>query len=307
MTRASLGVDVGGTTTKAAIITGDGAAVHLESMPTASRDADEFAGRLFRLIAAVQRKGAESGFEANALGVALAGFLNPARDRLAYNPNLAWLEQFPLRETLEARFPLPVALEVDSNASTLAEWRFGAGAGSARFLCLTAGTGLGGGMIIDGKILRFAYECLGDVGHVIVEPGGALCSCGGVGCAEALIGADAVTERFRGAGGVAKELRDVIAQAFGGNAAARATIEETGRLLGLTLATLAIIFFPDRIAIAGGLSEAGPLLLDSVRKAFRANASPFAHERARVVKASLGWQATLTGAGLAAQSISKPL
>jgi glucokinase len=304
MTPASLGVDIGGTTTKAAMITGDGAVLHLDSIPTASRTADEFVRRLCLLLESVWRRGTGSGLEAAALGVAVAGFLNPERDRLAYNPNLAWLEQFPLREALAARFPFPVILEVDSNASALAEWRFGSGSGSARFLCLTAGTGLGGGMIVDGKILRFAYECLGDVGHVIVEPGGTVCSCGGVGCAEALIGANAVTERFRRAGGEANELRDVIAQARSGNAAAIRAIGETGRLLGLTLATLAIIFFPDRIAIAGGLSEAGALLLDPAEEAFRTNASPFASERATVVKASLGWQATLRGAGLAARQAS---
>jgi predicted NBD/HSP70 family sugar kinase len=125
-----------------------------------------------------------------------------------------------------------------------------------------------------------------------------------VGCAEALIGANAVTERFRRAGGEANELRDVIAQARSGNAAAIRAIGETGRLLGLTLATLAIIFFPERIAIAGGLSEAGALLLDPAEEAFRTNASPFASERATVVKASLGWQATLRGAGLAARQAS---
>lgn len=299
MISATIGVDIGGTTTKAAIVTGEGRVVGLQRIATASAGADEFLDRLCKLISTVQRTATEPGFEVRGLGVAVAGFLNPARDRLAYNPNLAWLEQFPLRDRLAGRFPMPVVLEVDSNASTLAEWRFGAGAGSARFLCLTAGTGLGGGMIVDGKILRFAYECLGDVGHVIVEPGGAVCSCGGVGCAEAVIGADAVTARFHRKGGSAVELRDVLAQAHEGNSAAIETIEETGRLLGLTLATLAIIFFPDRIAIAGGLSEAGAPLLDAATKAFRENASPFAYERATIVKAALGWQATLAGAGAA--------
>lgn len=304
MTPAAIGVDVGGTTTKAAIITANGGVIGLLRMPTASRTAEDFVDRLSELIHEVLQTSGSGGIELGGLGVAVAGFLNPKRDRLAYNPNLPWLEQFPLHEHLAARFPLPVTLEVDSNASTLAEWHFGAGTGSARFLCLTAGTGLGGGMLIDGKILRFAYECLGDVGHVIVDPGGAVCSCGGTGCAEALIGAEGVIQRFRRAGGNAEELRDVIAQALSGDPAAIATIEETGRLFGLTLATLAIIFFPDRIAIAGGLCEAGPLLLDAATKAFRANASPFAYERATIVKAALGWQATLVGAGIAALNTS---
>lgn len=302
MKAASIGVDIGGTTTKAAIVSSTGGTAALTQISTASNSGEEFADRLCELVETVAAAAPASGFRIAGLGVAVAGFLNPARDRLAYNPNLAWLERFPLRERLASRLPMPVVLEVDSNASTLAEWKFGVGAGSERFLCLTAGTGLGGGMIVDGKILRFAYECLGDVGHVIVEPGGPVCSCGGVGCAEALLGADALTERFRRAGGDAHDLRDVIAQAARGNPAALQTIREAGRLLGLTLATLAIIFFPGRIAIAGGLSEAAAPLLDAASASFRQNASPFASERATVVKAALGWQATLVGAGLAAQT-----
>jgi glucokinase len=228
--------------------------------------------------------------------VAVAGFINAAHDRLAYNPNLAWLEGFPLKDALEQELSATVTLEIDSNAAALAEWRFGVGEGSGRFFCYAAGTGLGGGMIIGGKVLRFAYECLGDVGHVIVQPGGMRCSCGGVGCAEALIGAEGVVSRFREAGGHAEDLRRIIEDAVAGDPRAVLVIGETGRLLGLALATLANIFFPDCIAIAGGLSEAGPLLLDPAARAFRENASPFAYERARIVKAKLGWQATLVGA-----------
>lgn len=292
MSRQTIGIDIGGTTTKTAVVTADGRVLGLRRMPTECGGIGEFLDHLASLIATVRES---EQCEIGALGVAVAGFLNSARDRLAYNPNLPWLVGYPLQEELARRFDVPVILEVDSNAAALAEWRFGTGHGSDRFLCLAAGTGLGGGMIAGGEILRFAYECLGDVGHVIVEPEGTPCSCGGKGCAEALVGAPSVVNRFRQAGGSAEELREVIEQARAGNSVAIRTIVETGRWLGLCMATLATIFYPDRIAIAGGLSEADDLLLDSVTRAFHATASPFAYERATVVKAALGWQATLAG------------
>ncbi len=289
------GVDIGGTTTKMALIGQDGRIEGQRSIPTASLSAADFVDRL---RVAIQ----EAPWRADRLGVAVAGFVNPAHDFVAYNPNLPWLERYPIRDALQQTLGLPVTLEVDSNAAALAEWRFGAGRGSDRFLCLTAGTGLGGGMMVGGKILRFAYECLGDVGHVIVEPGGTRCSCGGVGCAEALVGAAAVTGQFQKAGGSANDLRDVIEQAGAGDSRAARAIGDAGGWLGLALATLGNILFPDRVAIAGGLSEAGDLLLEPCRRKFRENASPFVWERACIVRAELGWRASLVGAGACAES-----
>jgi glucokinase len=287
------GIDIGGTTTKLALVGPDGKIEGLRTIPTAPGHAPEFVSRLGAAFH-------EAKWPAERVGVAVAGFVSGAHDAVAYNPNLPWLEHFPLRTSLEQALGLPVMLEADSNAATLAEWRWGAGRSSDRFLCLTAGTGLGGGMLVGGELLRYAYEGLGDVGHVIVAPGGKLCSCGGKGCAEALIGANAIANRFRDAGGSATGLREVIEQAFARNSLAVRLIEDAGRWLGLALSTLANILFPDRIAIAGGLSEAGDLLLEPCRAAFRENASGLASQHARIVKAGLGWQATLAGAGACA-------
>ena len=287
------GIDIGGTTTKLALVGLDGKIEELRTIPTAPGNAPEFVNRLGVVFH-------EAGWRSDQVGVAVAGFVSEAHDAVAYNPNLPWLERFPLRKALENALGVPVILEADSNAAALAEWRWGVGCGSGRFLCLTAGTGVGGGMVAGGKLLRYAYEGVGDVGHVIVAPGGPLCSCGGKGCAEALVGANAVAKRFRDAGGAANDLREVIEEAIAGNPLAVRLIEDAGRWLGLALATLANILFPDRIAIAGGLSEAGDLLLDPCRAVFHDNASTFASETARIVKAELGWRATLAGAGASA-------
>ena len=142
-------VDIGGTSTKAGALDAAGELHFIESVPTRP-DPETYLGKLCELITHVQNAATGNGYGLNGIGVAVAGFLNPERDRLLYNSNLAWLEGFPLRDGLARNFDLPIQMEVDSNAACMAEYRFGSGRGSRRFLCVTAGTGLGVGMTIDG-------------------------------------------------------------------------------------------------------------------------------------------------------------
>jgi glucokinase len=222
---------------------------------------------------------------------------------MIYNSNLPWLENFPLRDFLAERFTGPVELEVDSNAAALAEYHQGSGVGSARFLCLAAGTGLGVGMIIDGQPLRFSYGCMGDPGHVIVQPNGPLCTCGGHCCAEILISAPRLAEEYRAAKGRAGDcsLRDVIEAARAGDEGATAILEHAGEWLGIATASLANAFYPDRVAYAGGLAEAGELVMRSVERAFHYAAGSFTKNQVKLERAKLGAMSTLTGAAYAVQ------
>ncbi len=163
--------DIGGTSTKVGIVNAAGELALLDSIPTRGPDPDSFADALGRLIDRVLQAALAEQRQIMGLAVAIAGFLDPDRGRMIYNSNFPWLENYPLRDYLVRRFGMRVELEVDSNAACMAEYCFGSGRGSRRFLCLAAGTGLGGGMAIDGLPLRFAYECLGDIGHVIVAAG----------------------------------------------------------------------------------------------------------------------------------------
>ncbi|HLK19043.1 MAG TPA: ROK family protein, partial [Bryobacteraceae bacterium] len=211
---------------------------------------------------------------------------------LNYNPNLPWLVGFPLRETIASALGMNVTLEVDSNASVLGEYRFGSGRGSARFLCLVSGTGLGVGVVIDGALVRFMGECVGDAGHVVVDPNGPECPCGGRGCAEAVVSERTiVTNAQSGA-----TLRDVIETARQGNPRATAALATAGRALGVAMASLSQIFFPDRIALAGGLAEADDFVLPAAESEFRRTVNSEARAQVKVVKAELGWRATVVGA-----------
>jgi len=265
----------------------------LDSIPTGP-DGEQFFPALTGLIQRTLKDAEPIG-----IGIAVAGFVDAERTHLAYNPNLPWLEKFPLKKQLGEQFDLPIELEIDSNAATMAEYRFGFHEVPERFLCVTAGTGLGVGMTVKGELLRFSYGCMGDPGHLIIDRCGPVCSCGGRGCAEAIISAPALAERYRLATGDESRvsLREVIAAAERGDTSALEILREAGVALGVTLASLAHTFFPDEIALAGGLSAAGDAVMGPLLETFREVASDRARAETRISRSFLGPSATLIGAG----------
>jgi glucokinase len=282
----ALGVDIGGTNTKVALVSDAGEVAGIERFPTGLDQA--------ALIANIREAANRCRGDSTILGagVAVAGFINAAHDRLSYNPNLEWLVGFPLRDAITDVLGVEVTLEVDSNASCLGEYRFESGCGSQRFLCLVSGTGLGVGMVIDGALVRFMGECIGDAGHVVVDPNGPECRCGGRGCAEALVSERTIVQNAQSGA----TLRDVMENARQGNARAIAALATAGRAMGVAMASLSQIFFPDRIALAGGLAEADDLVLPAAESEFRRTVNTEARARVKVVKAVLGWRATVVGA-----------
>jgi glucokinase len=289
-------VDIGGTSTKAGLLDNTGQISFGDSIPTCP-NGEQFAAALYRLIERT-REAADTNSKPRGIGIAVAGFLDDDRTRLLYNPNLAWFENFPLKSWLTKRFDMPVELETDSNAACIAEYRFGFNEEPARFLCVTAGTGLGVGMTIDGELLRFAYGCMGDAGHLIVDRDGPVCSCGGRGCAEVLISAPVLVCRYRSATGDngCSSLREVIAAAERGDITATEILRDAGTALGVAVASMSNLFFPDHIAVAGGLSAAGDFVMKPMEQTFFEIASKFARSRTKISRASLGATATLIGA-----------
>jgi glucokinase len=194
-----IAIDIGGTATKAGIVNDDGTIENFRRFET-EPPVDSFIERLNRTIDDLLKVSPD----AEGIGISVAGFIDAAHSIMTYNPNLPWLEQYPLRDSLHSKYGKPVALEADSNAVALGEYYFGSGIGSPRFLCIAVGTGIGAGFMIDGKLLRFTEECIGDAGHIIVAPGDEKCSCGGVGCAEAVATASAILRLAGGQSGLAR-------------------------------------------------------------------------------------------------------
>ena len=278
-------VDIGGTWTKVALVDESCNVQHFHRIPTAP-PLEQYSQLLFRKIEQVRSNTSA----ARGIGVSLAGFIDEAHSKLIYNPNLPWLENHTLRSELTEAFGLPVTIEVDSNAAALGEYRFGNGADSKRFLCLTVGTGIGGGLVINGKVIRITHECIGDVGHVIVQPGGRRCTCGGLGCAEAVATAPAIL--------AASLSRATSLEHLPNTEETEILFQQAGRYLGLLAASLASIFFPDVIALGGGVCEASPLVLVSAQEEFTRSSSDFARRSTRIVGARLGARAALIGAAV---------
>lgn len=264
--RLAAAIDIGGTRTKIGVVAEDGSIVTRATIPTSGGDPLPLVDGIVSTVGPMLD--AQRAARMPAVGVSVAGFLDHDRATMVGNANLPALCGFPLRRTLEQRLQLDCRLEVDSNAAVIAEYRYGAGQGSARLLGVTVGTGLGGGVIIDGAVLRYTGECAGDLGHIILDPEGRRCSCGARGCLEALVCSAALSER---AG--SRWARDVMTSAKRGEPRAVDALAETGRWLGLGLASLSPLFAPDRIVVGGGIAAAGDLLLNPTRASYRTHAS----------------------------------
>lgn len=285
--RLAAAVDIGGTRTKIGVVQGDGTLVERMSVPTLDGEPGLLVARITGTLQPLLRKHTVAG-----LGVSVAGFLSDDGGAMVNNANLPALRGFPLRDVLSRELGLDCVLEVDSNASTIAEYRIGAGQGATRLLGVTIGTGVGGGVILRGQVVRHTGGCAGDLGHVIVAPGGRACSCGASGCLEAMACAEAVVERGGG------PVDDVIVRARASEARARDALAETGRWLGLGLASLAPLYAPATIVVGGGVAAAGDLLLGPARESFARHAGDEFRETVRIVGSWLeGWEGMI-GAGL---------
>lgn len=293
-------VDIGGTRTKLGVVAEDGRILQRATIPTNAHGEPE---PLVAAIAAALRKMLDAAASPSStvlgVGVSVAGFLDREHAAIYGNANLPLLSGIPLRRELMAGIGHECLLEVDSNAAVVAEYRIGAGIGAERLLGVTVGTGLGGGVMIGGRLLRHTGECAGDLGHIILEPGGAPCTCGARGCLEALVCSRALSQR---AGG--RPVREVVRDANGGDQTALNAIADTARWLGLGLASLTPLFAPDTIVVGGGVAAAGELLLEPARASFRANAGDEFRDRVRIAGSTLeGWEGMLGAASLVFQPL----
>ena len=284
-----LGIDLGGT--KSAALVGDEAgnvAVRVSAPTPADKTDMELAGFLLGLAIKAWDK---FGGEVEGCGVSVGGPTDARRGTVFAAPAIpGWGEGgFPLAQFLEYALDLSVKLENDADATALAEWRFGAGRGVQTMAFLTIGTGIGAGLILDGRLHRGALGAGGEVGHLCVEPGGRLCACGMCGCLEAYASGPslvllAVENGFRGtASGQA-----VAAAARAGNSAAQAAFQAAGEMLGRGLASLTMLLNPERIVLGTLAVHAGDLLLPPARKSLEKNCWPRLHRNLELRPAALG-------------------
>ncbi len=304
----AVGVDIGGTKVAAGVVDEGGAVLARARRVTPSKDA----AAVEATIADVVRE-LRAAHDVVAVGIGAAGFVDDARARVRFAPHLAWRDE-PLRDALTGVLGLPVVVENDANAAAWAEWRFGAGRGESHLVCVTLGTGIGGGMVIEGVPQRGRYGMAGEFGHMVVVPDGRRCECGNRGCLEQyasgnVLGREArelaragspvtVSLLERVAGDVEALVGPVVTEAAReGDPCAVELFDDVGRWLGVGLANLAAALDPGTFVIGGGVSEAGELLLGPARESFRRTLTGRGYRPvARIVSAAYGPEAGLVGA-----------
>lgn len=262
----TIGIDIGGSHAKLGLVDGGGDIHHFRRI--ASDLMFESQPFLTRLLGEIDELLAASPTPVAGLGLSLHGSVDAARTGPIICPNTPALNGLNLRQLLDERFGLPIVINNDLTAHVLAEYHFGSGRGARRFLCLAIGTGLGAGVVIDGEPLRFVGGCAGDTGHVILQPGGPACAMGCRGCAEALCGVAGIERLAQERLGRAVPASQVIAGAVYGDVAMVAIMQQVGEWLGLACASLCAIFLPERVALSGGVAEAGPVLLEACQRRF---------------------------------------
>jgi glucokinase len=302
---------VGGTKIAAGVVTPEGTIVEETRYPTPASPK--------RLVESIARAVLEvkEGVEVGGACLAVAGLILSQENRVVFSPNLHAVEGIPLKDELEPRIGVPLTVENDANAAAWGEFRFGAGSEVDHLVFVTLGTGVGGGVISHGVLLRGAQGAGGELGHVTIQATGPRCACGNRGCLEALASGTAISRRARelasekpnsALGRLAAERKilgeDVTRLAREGDELALSVLEEAGRWLGIGLAGFVNIFNPEVVAVGGGVVAAGELILKAAREEVYLRARPPSRDLAEIKEASLGSESGVLGAAALAREPS---
>jgi glucokinase len=304
----TIGVDVGGTKVLGGVVDEFGLV-----RKTARRDTPREGGAALTQAIADVAKELMGEFAVDSVGVSAAGFVSSDRKTMLATPNIAGWNGVDLDYELTSLIGLPVVIENDANAAAWGEARFGAGRGRRHMLMLTVGTGIGGGIVVNGELYRGAFGIAAEIGHIRVVPEGHLCGCGARGCFEQYGSGNALMRHAREAIAASPDIaRNLLSRGDGtlegltgkaitdaardGDAVALAAFNTTAQWLGAGIASLSVVLDPECVVIGGGVIDAGDILLNPTRAALE-QAMPFAgkHPYPEIIAAQLGNEAGLVG------------
>ncbi|HEU4912096.1 MAG TPA: ROK family glucokinase [Actinomycetes bacterium] len=306
----TIGVDIGGTKVAGGVVDEEGRILAQHRVSTPARDAAATTDAIVSVIGTL--RGAHEDIEAVGLGI--AGFVDASRSVVYFAPNLLGWRDGPLRAEVEARIGLPVVVENDANAAAWGEARFGAGQGERFIVCVTLGTGVGGGIIADRQLFRGGFGVGAEIGHIQMVEDGRLCGCGQRGCWEQYASGGALLRDARERAAESREEaelllslgdgtpegiegRHVTEAAHAGDPVAVASFDQLGHWVGQGLADLAAVLDPECFVLGGGVSEAGDVLLRPTVASFEQLLTGHGHRPlAKVLSAQLGNDAGLVGA-----------
>jgi glucokinase len=311
----TIGIDLGGTQVRAGLVR-DGAVLARAARPTDIAGGPR--GVLAQFDALVAEVTAAAEVEPAGIGICAPGPLDSRSGVVLDIPTLPGWRDFPMREAVATRYGLPALLENDGIAAAFGEWQFGAGRGVENLVFVTVSTGIGGGIVADGRLLRGHRGMAGHVGHLRLAPEGPRCPCGGIGCFEAFASGSALGRRARDAAARAGgflaeaarhehiEARHAVAGARAGDLTCRALLDEETDYLVQGLVSLVHLFSPELIVLGGGVSQALDLIGDRLAAGVRERVMP-AFREVRIVPAALGDNCGLIGAAALATHFGEAL
>ncbi len=310
---AVLGIDIGGTKVAAGVVEADGRILVRAEVPARTDEGPEkVLVRIVDLARDVVTRTCSPRAPIERIGIGCAGPVDREAGLILDPPNLPGWTRVPIVEHFEKALGLPVVLENDANAAALGEFRYGAGRGVRSLVYLTVSTGIGGGIILDGKLWHGLRDAAGEIGHMTLLPDGPLCGCGNRGCLEALASGPSIARRAREllATGRPSRLRDlgeftsadVASLAQAGDPVACEVWESAVQFLAIGVAAAVTILAPDRVVIGGGVTRAGDLLFEPLRRAVKRRVKLAPVEDVPILPAALGADVGILGAAAVAMA-----
>lgn len=309
-----IGIDVGGTNVKIALVDGEGKIIYSNSVPTYAQMGYEYTvNNIKQAIRDLMKETNTDAKEIEGIGFDFPGQVDYKTGVVKLAPNIPGWINVPIAQMIEEEFNIPTRIDNDVRCAALGELKFGAGKGCENFVCITVGTGIGSGLVINGQLVRGAANAAGEIGHIKLQMnGGPICGCGDTGCLEAFASGPSIvamaqeylkggkSTKFREMAGADGEITPYIVAkaAEAGDPVAKRIFEIVGTYIGMGLVSVINLLNPEKVIIGGGVAAAGDLLLDPIRKTIKERAMIVAGNSVEIVPAELGNSAGVIGASM---------
>ena len=309
-----IGIDVGGTNVKIALVDGEGKIIYSNSVPTYAQMGYEYTvNNIKQAIRDLMKETNTDAKEIEGIGFDFPGQVDYKTGVVKLAPIIPGWVNVPIAQMIEEEFNIPTRIDNDVRCAALGELKFGAGKGCENFVCITVGTGIGSGLVINGQLVRGAANAAGEIGHIKLQMnGGPICGCGDTGCLEAFASGPSIvamaqeylkggkSTKFREMAGADGEITPYIVAkaAEAGDPVAKRIFEIVGTYIGMGLVSVINLLNPEKVIIGGGVAAAGDLLLDPIRKTIKERAMVVAGNSVEIVPAELGNSAGVIGASM---------
>jgi len=308
-----IGIDVGGTNVKIALVDENGKIIYSNSVPTYAKMGYEYTvNNIKEAIRTLMKETETDETSIDGIGFDFPGQVDYKTGVVKLAPNIPGWVNVPIAQMIEDEFHIPTRIDNDVRCAALGEMKFGAGRGCENFICITVGTGIGSGLVINGKIVRGASNAAGELGHIKLKmQGGPICGCGDTGCLEAYASGPAIVgmaydyikggkaAKFSEMAGDGEITPYIVAKAAEeGDPIAKRIFEIVGEYIGIGLTSVINLLNPEKVIIGGGVAESGELLLNPIRRTIKERAMSVAGNTVQIVPAELGNTAGVIGASM---------